>query len=121
MRSWLKAFFGRDSRSELPVCCWSTTIAATAAVLVTLLEMAFAGRCGLSIGLDGWADNTLRALFAEGKLGAVVQIKGAATAFRSLLHKHGLRSWRISSSDAPRTNLVALRRATGPSRWGGVS
>ncbi|HJU40201.1 MAG TPA: phosphoribosylformylglycinamidine synthase [Tahibacter sp.] len=59
-------------------------------VLVTLLEMAFAGHCGLSIGLDGWAENTLRALFCE-ELGAVMQVRRAdVPALRELFEKHGL-------------------------------
>ncbi|HJU40425.1 MAG TPA: phosphoribosylformylglycinamidine synthase, partial [Tahibacter sp.] len=58
--------------------------------LVTLLEMAFAGHCGLSIGLDGWAENTLRALFCE-ELGAVVQVRRSdVPALRALFDKHGL-------------------------------
>jgi phosphoribosylformylglycinamidine synthase len=59
-------------------------------VIVTLLEMAFAGRCGLEITLDGWAEATLRALFNE-ELGAVLQVAVAnREAFESLLIKHGL-------------------------------
>ncbi|UXI67794.1 phosphoribosylformylglycinamidine synthase [Tahibacter amnicola] len=59
-------------------------------VLVTLFEMAFAGHCGLSIGLDGWAEHTLRALFCE-ELGAVVQVRrDDVPAFKALLEKHGL-------------------------------
>jgi len=58
--------------------------------LVTLLEMAFAGHCGLEIRLDGWAEATLRSLFNE-ELGAVVQIAVAnREAFEALLVKHGL-------------------------------
>jgi phosphoribosylformylglycinamidine synthase len=58
--------------------------------IVTLLEMAFAGRCGLEIRLDGWADATLRALFNE-ELGAVVQVASAnREAFEQLLVKHNL-------------------------------
>ncbi|HMH66969.1 MAG TPA: phosphoribosylformylglycinamidine synthase [Pinirhizobacter sp.] len=58
--------------------------------IVTLLEMAFAGRCGLEIRLDGWAEATLRALFNE-ELGAVVQVASAnREAFEALLVKHGL-------------------------------
>jgi phosphoribosylformylglycinamidine synthase len=41
--------------------------------VVTLIEMALAGHCGLDIELAGWADNVLSALFSE-ELGAVVQI-----------------------------------------------
>jgi len=58
--------------------------------IVTLLEMAFAGRCGLEIKLDGWADATLRALFNE-ELGGVVQVASAnREAFEQLLVKHNL-------------------------------
>jgi phosphoribosylformylglycinamidine synthase len=58
--------------------------------IVTLLEMAFAGRCGLEIRLDGWADATLRALFNE-ELGAVVQVAEAnREAFEQLLVKYDL-------------------------------
>ncbi|KJV29703.1 phosphoribosylformylglycinamidine synthase [Luteibacter yeojuensis] len=58
--------------------------------IVTLLEMAFAGHCGLDIRLDGWAEATLRALFNE-ELGAVVQVASAnREAFEQLLVKHNL-------------------------------
>ncbi|MGB3461397.1 MAG: phosphoribosylformylglycinamidine synthase, partial [Rhodanobacter lindaniclasticus] len=59
-------------------------------VITTLLEMAFAGHCGLELHLDGWAEATLRALFNE-ELGAVVQVAEAnREAFESLLVKFGL-------------------------------
>ncbi|MEO8811059.1 MAG: phosphoribosylformylglycinamidine synthase [Rhodanobacter sp.] len=59
-------------------------------VITTLLEMAFAGHCGLEIHLDGWAEATLRALFNE-ELGAVVQVAEAnREAFEALLVKYGL-------------------------------
>ncbi len=58
--------------------------------IVTLIEMAFAGHCGIDVELTGWADNTLSALFSE-ELGAVVQIKAAdRDAFRALLADHQL-------------------------------
>ncbi|TBR40281.1 MULTISPECIES: phosphoribosylformylglycinamidine synthase [Dyella] len=58
--------------------------------IVTLLEMAFAGRCGLEIQLEGWGEATLRSLFNE-ELGAVLQISRAnREAFEALLIKHGL-------------------------------
>ncbi len=61
-------------------------------VITTLLEMAFAGHCGLEIRLDGWAEATLRALFNE-ELGAVVQVAEAnREAFEALLVKYGLAS-----------------------------
>ena len=60
--------------------------------IVTLLEMAFAGHCGLEIQLEGWAEAALRALFNE-ELGAVVQVAQAnREAFEALLVKHGLAS-----------------------------
>lgn len=46
-------------------------------VLVTLLEMAFAGRCGLNIQLSEHSGDPLAALFAE-EAGAVVQLAEAA-------------------------------------------
>ncbi len=42
-------------------------------LLVTLLEMAFAGRCGLDVDLDGVDGDDLAALFSE-ELGAVLQL-----------------------------------------------
>ncbi|WHZ19451.1 MAG: phosphoribosylformylglycinamidine synthase, synthetase subunit [Rhodanobacteraceae bacterium] len=60
-------------------------------VIVTLLEMAFAGHCGLEIFLDGWADNALRALFNE-ELGAVLQVRESDhDAFAALVEANGLR------------------------------
>lgn len=59
-------------------------------VLVSVIEMAFAGRSGIELQLDGWAGGTLPALFSE-ELGAVVQIRDAdAGAFATLLASHGL-------------------------------
>jgi phosphoribosylformylglycinamidine synthase len=59
-------------------------------VIVTLLEMAFAGHCGLEIFLDGWADNALRALFNE-ELGAVMQVcVDDHEAFAAIAAAHGL-------------------------------
>ncbi|HSC12240.1 MAG TPA: phosphoribosylformylglycinamidine synthase [Rhodanobacteraceae bacterium] len=58
--------------------------------IVTLIEMAFASRCGLDVELNGWGENTLSALFAE-ELGAVVQIRAEdRAAFTALLTEHGL-------------------------------
>jgi phosphoribosylformylglycinamidine synthase len=59
-------------------------------LLVTLLEMAFAGHCGLEIDLDGWAEATLRTLFCE-ELGVVVQVASANQEdFMALAVRHGL-------------------------------
>ena len=61
-------------------------------VIVTLLEMAFAGHCGLEISLDGWAENTLLALFNE-ELGAVLQVrKQDHDAFAAVVETSGLGS-----------------------------
>jgi phosphoribosylformylglycinamidine synthase len=59
-------------------------------VLVTLLEMAFAARCGLDLVLDAWADDALAALYCE-ELGAVLQVReGDVPAVRAVLAEHGL-------------------------------
>jgi phosphoribosylformylglycinamidine synthase len=58
-------------------------------VLVTLLEMAFAGHCGLEIDLKSVAD-PVAACFAE-ELGAVVQVAALrADEAREVLQRHGL-------------------------------
>lgn len=58
--------------------------------IVSLIEMALAGHCGLEIELSGWADNTLRGLFNE-ELGAIVQIRQRdRESFVSLMKRHGL-------------------------------
>jgi len=52
--------------------------------------MAFAGHCGLDIRLDGWAENTLAALFSE-ELGALVQVRREhRDAFAELLARFDL-------------------------------
>jgi phosphoribosylformylglycinamidine synthase len=57
---------------------------------VTLLEMAFAARCGLDLVLDAWADDALAALYCE-ELGAVLQVReGDVPAVRAVLAEHGL-------------------------------
>ncbi|MGH8174582.1 MAG: phosphoribosylformylglycinamidine synthase [Rhodanobacteraceae bacterium] len=59
--------------------------------IVTLIEMALAGHCGLDIDLAGWAEITMRALFNE-ELGAVVQIRSAdRAAFEAILAAHDLK------------------------------
>jgi phosphoribosylformylglycinamidine synthase len=61
--------------------------------IVTLIEMALAGHCGLDIELAGWADNMLRALFNE-ELGAVVQIRERdRDSFLALMERHGMRKY----------------------------
>ena len=58
--------------------------------IVTLIEMAFAGHCGIDVELTGWAENALSALFSE-ELGAIVQIRASdREPFEALLTEHGL-------------------------------
>ena len=58
-------------------------------VLITLLEMAFASRCGLEVDL-GAVDDPIAAAFAE-ELGAVLQVRTAELgAVETLLAAHGL-------------------------------
>ena len=59
-------------------------------LIVTLLEMAFAGHCGLAIELDGWGEAILRALFNE-ELGAVLEVRrDDAERLQQLAAAHGL-------------------------------
>ncbi len=59
-------------------------------LIVTLLEMAFAGHCGFTLQMEGWGEATLRALFNE-ELGAVLQVRHAdAERLRELASSHGL-------------------------------
>jgi phosphoribosylformylglycinamidine synthase len=58
-------------------------------VMVTLLEMAFAGHCGLQVNLGGCVD-PIAACFAE-ELGAVLQVPALQlAAVESILERHGL-------------------------------
>ncbi|MBA8882481.1 phosphoribosylformylglycinamidine synthase [Dokdonella fugitiva] len=58
--------------------------------IVALLEMAFAGHCGLDVRLDGWGDSVMAALFSE-ELGALVQVRSAdRDAFGATLAAHGI-------------------------------
>jgi len=59
-------------------------------LFATLSEMAFAGHCGVSVGLDGFGDEPLGALFSE-ELGAVIQVAHPDTDdVLKLLHDAGL-------------------------------
>ena len=59
-------------------------------LFATLVEMAFAARCGLDIDLAALGEDTLAALFAE-ELGAVIQVRSAdLDAVRSTLERAGL-------------------------------
>jgi phosphoribosylformylglycinamidine synthase len=59
-------------------------------LFVTLCEMAFAGRCGLAVDLDGLGEDPLAVLFSE-ELGAVIQVLHPDTDDAlKLLDDHGL-------------------------------
>jgi phosphoribosylformylglycinamidine synthase len=59
-------------------------------VFATLVEMAFAGHCGLDVKLPAGANGAAGALFSE-ELGVVLQAKsGHAAALQSILVRHGL-------------------------------
>jgi phosphoribosylformylglycinamidine synthase len=59
-------------------------------LFVTLCEMAFAARCGLSITLDPLGDDLFGSLFSE-ELGAVLQVKkGDVESVLQTLERHGL-------------------------------
>jgi phosphoribosylformylglycinamidine synthase len=61
-------------------------------VLITLLEMAFAGHCGLEVNVPTTGAAPLAALCAE-ELGAVIQVRtDDLEAVRGVLHEHGLQA-----------------------------
>ena len=87
----LKRFFGAIQEANANNLLLAYHDRADGGAIVTLIEMAFAGHCGIDIELTGWADNTLSALFSE-ELGAVVQIrKQDRDTFLSLLDRHEIR------------------------------
>jgi phosphoribosylformylglycinamidine synthase len=73
-------------------------------LLVTLLEMAFAGHCGLELALD--EEDPLAACFAE-ELGAVLQVPTDCLAQAAdILERHGLkRHWRDVGAPSAGTEL----------------
>ncbi|HEY0180318.1 MAG TPA: phosphoribosylformylglycinamidine synthase, partial [Dokdonella sp.] len=82
--------------------------------ITALLEMAFAGRCGLDLQLAGWADNTLAALFSE-ELGAIVQVRERdRDAFLALLTAHDLAEFahRVGKPCAQRRVKLVLEHDT---------
>ena len=103
-------------------------------VITTLLEMAFAGHCGLRVDLAslGIEDNRcLAALFAE-ELGAVVQVaKADLPAVEGVFASHGLGAWCTDLGSTAgddnvvitngETRLVAASRAALQQRWAQTS
>ncbi|EDO14580.1 hypothetical protein Kpol_337p2 [Vanderwaltozyma polyspora DSM 70294] len=80
-------------------------------LIVTLLEMAFASRCGLSINVDNSkGGDLLTSLFHE-ELGAVFQIvDNRSDEFTSILDKHGVTAEYISVIGKPEfsSNLIKI-------------
>jgi len=59
-------------------------------LITTLLEMSFAGRCGLDVSLEGEASNALSILFSE-ELGAVIQVSNKhRAALDAVFAKYGI-------------------------------
>jgi phosphoribosylformylglycinamidine synthase len=99
-------------------------------LLITLLEMAFAGRCGLDIDLSA-AGDPIAACFAE-ELGAVMQIPAERLGeAREIVERHGLGAhWRELGAPVPggevriragREPLYAASRIDLHRRWSEVS
>ncbi|MFO1323811.1 MAG: phosphoribosylformylglycinamidine synthase [Burkholderiales bacterium] len=68
----LAAFFAFVQRERERILAYHDV--ADGGLIVALVEMAFAARCGLDVALDGLAADDLPALFAE-EAGAVVQVR----------------------------------------------
>ena len=80
-------------------------------VFATLVEMAFAGHCGLDIQLPAGSRDTgaAGALFAE-ELGVVLQVKaGHAAAVQSVFVRHGLGDWTHVIGAATREMRVSVQ------------
>ena len=79
-------------------------------LLVTLLEMAFAGRCGLDVDIATLGSDTLAALFSE-EAGAVIQIAAEdADALRSRLVDAGIADWVHDLGEPTANGQVVIRR-----------
>jgi len=86
----LKRFFAAIQAASARGLLMAYHDRADGGAIVTLIEMALAGHCGLDIELAGWGENALSALFSE-ELGAVVQIcAGERAEFLGLLQEHRL-------------------------------
>ncbi len=86
----LKRFFSAIQEANAKGLLLAYHDRADGGAIVSLIEMAFAGHCGLDIELNGWAESTLQALFSE-ELGAIVQIRASdRDAFRDVLGAHNL-------------------------------
>ena len=86
--------------------------------IVALIEMAFAGRCGIDVELSGWGDNTLSALFSE-ELGAIVQIRAEdRAAFLALMTEHHLeRVTHLAGNPRSRMRVKLWHGGEAVARW----
>ena len=83
-------------------------------LLATLLEMAFAGHCGLDVRLPAQRGSAVAQLFAE-ELGVVVQIAAADEGrLREILGRHGLAALAVSVGTP--TKDLRIRIHVGPER-----
>jgi len=86
----LKNFFAAIQQANAQGLLLAYHDRADGGVLVTLIEMALAGHCGLDVEMNGWGEAILASLFSE-ELGAVVQIRASDhDAFLALLAEHEL-------------------------------
>jgi phosphoribosylformylglycinamidine synthase len=79
-------------------------------LLVTLCEMAFAGRCGILVDLDHGGPDGLAALFSE-ELGAVIQVRHRDTDdVLKILEDHNLGSCSVVIGTLQEPDRIVLRR-----------
>ncbi|WP_444997989.1 phosphoribosylformylglycinamidine synthase [Aliikangiella sp. IMCC44359] len=84
-------------------------------LITTLIEMAFAGHCGLSINLDSLSDDAMSVLFNE-ELGCVIQVaESDFTAVLDTLDKNGLTH--ISHVVGSVTQELVVKVTHGESVW----
>ncbi len=102
----------RDLRADRQVLAYHDR--ADGGLWATLVEMAFAGHCGLDITIDATGERLLRKLFAE-EPGVVLQLRAAEVeAARAVFSRHGL-TGRVHVVARPRAaaDLVRVRDAGG--------
>ena len=81
-------------------------------VFATLVEMAFAGHCGLDVKLPAGANGAAGALFSE-ELGVVLQVKATQVdAARAVFEKHGLGALTHAIGAPTREMRVRIEAAT---------
>ena len=86
----LKRFFSAIQAANAQGLLLAYHDRADGGAIVTLIEMALAGHCGIDVELTGWGESALSALFSE-ELGAVVQIRASdRAAFLAVLGAHEL-------------------------------